>query len=186
MKYYFIRYNKLIYMLYAFSIMLLFNIYSTTSYCEGSIIEEKIKENAFSNNYIYYALTILASITAFCAVYTISAYYFPDLDVLHLFNNNNNCSYNFGLDSLIYANTLENNIIERHTLHRVLETKGDKILVDKNTFDFITEALKSNVKENTQLKETIVFQEQKISNLYKLVDLISSDIKHHPFRRNSI
>lgn len=162
--YYFIRYNKLFYILYYFFIMLLFNMYSTTSYCEENIIEEKIKENT-TNNYLYYLLITLASITIISTCYLITAYYVPDLDILHIFDNKNELTpmvSRYGFNSLLTHNIEDNYIYIPN---------NNQITIDECVFNHLIQSLEYYHRQNMVLIEQNQEYQRQLSDIIRNLNI---------------
>lgn len=183
----FIKYNKIFYMLYTFLIMLLFNTYATTTYCEEGLenINEKIIKQNTTNTFTSFAFFAVISVTALCVAYSLTAYCFPDLDTFNLFHDNFTPTFsNYGLNSII-----TDKIIEKQTAAIDMQISCDKIVVDKPLFDHITKALEKHRQININLLEDTMQKDEQLKNLYQLLDLMSptfSNFEQKQIRRNSI
>lgn len=163
-------------------IMLLFNTYSTISYCAESIIEEKIKE-ASLNNYFYYSVAVLASITLVYTTFLLSAYCFPEADVLNLFHNKDLILPNYSLNSLIYEEILDNQVITHYFLE-----KGNDVFVNRPLFERLINNLHTQEKALNLLNIELLIKQQQLENYNKLLDFMSPTFSeiNQPLRRNSI
>lgn len=148
--------------------MLLCNTYSTTSHCEENFIEERIKENA-PNNYLYYTFMALASITLLCTVYTVTAYYFPDIDILNLFNTRQDAlptTPNYGLQSIITHTTIND-------VDPIYYVGNKEAIIDKDVVDHLINTLKHYQQQNMILTEQNLNYQRQLDDLLNTFDFRS-------------
>lgn len=164
MKYYFIKYNRTIYILYSIIIMLIFSTFSSPTLCAEEELTDTItqKENNNLNTYIYYGtIAILSTAVAF-TIYSMAAYYYPSLDYFNLFND-------------IDTNTKLEPFIDRYSFKTLANNSIDYIEINPALYKTVVESNLYLVEQNKLLVEANLRYQEQLEYLWYKLDVPNLD-----------
>lgn len=162
MKYYFIKYNRIIYVLYSLIIMLIFSTFSSIAFCaEDEITETITQEDNKVNTYLYYGTIAILSTAIIFTVYSMAAYYYPSLDYFNLFND-------------IETTPRLDPFIDRYSF-KTLANSVDYIEVDPALYRKIVESNLYLAEQNKLLTEANLKYQEQLEYLWYKLDVPNLD-----------